>query len=62
MAQDGAYPEVNAAFEQMGLHAAQIAQNIKGSPLGQLYPEVDWENLLHKSAKWNRGLLTGRCR
>ena len=48
MAQDGAYPEVNAAFEQMGLHAAQIAQNIKGSPLGQLYPEVNWENLLRK--------------
>jgi hypothetical protein len=32
----------------MGLHAAQIAQNIKGSPLGQLYPEVNWENLLRK--------------
>jgi pimeloyl-ACP methyl ester carboxylesterase len=48
MAKDGAYPEVNAAFEQMGLHAAQIAQNIKGSPLGQLYPEVNWENLLRK--------------
>jgi pimeloyl-ACP methyl ester carboxylesterase len=48
MAQDGAYPEVNAAFEQMGLHAAQIAPNIKESPLGQLYPEVNWENLLRK--------------
>jgi pimeloyl-ACP methyl ester carboxylesterase len=48
MAQDGAYPEVNAAFEQMSLHALEIAQNIKGSPLGQLYPEVNWENLLRK--------------
>jgi pimeloyl-ACP methyl ester carboxylesterase len=48
MAQEGSYPEVNAAFDQMGLHAAQIAQNIKGSPLGKLYPEVNWENLLRK--------------
>lgn len=48
MAQDGSYPEVNAAFEQMGQHAAQIAQNIKGSPLGQRYPDVNWENLLRK--------------
>lgn len=48
MAQNGSYPEVNAAFDQMGLHAAQIAQNIKGSPLGKLYPEVNWENLLRK--------------
>ena len=48
MAQDGSYPEVNAAFDQMGQHAAQIAQNIKGSPLGKLYPEVNWENLLRK--------------
>lgn len=48
MAQDGSYSEVNAAFDQMGLHAAQIAQNIKGSPLGHLYPEVNWESLLRK--------------
>lgn len=48
MSQDGSYPEVNAAFDQMSLHAAQIAQNIKGSPLGTLYPEVNWENLLRK--------------
>lgn len=48
MAKDGSYPEVNAAFDQMGLHAAQIAQNIKGSWLGKLYPEVNWENLLRK--------------
>jgi len=48
MADDGPYPEVHGAFEQMGLHAAQIAQDIKGSPLNQLYPEVSWENLLRK--------------
>lgn len=48
MAREGSYPEVNATFDQMGAHAAQIAQNIKGSPLGRLYPEVNWENLLRK--------------
>ncbi|MEG9438471.1 alpha/beta hydrolase [Edaphobacter sp. HDX4] len=48
MTQEGSYPEVNAAFEQMGSHAAQIAQKIKGSPLGQRYPEVNWETLLRK--------------
>ena len=48
MAQDGSYPEVNAAFDHMGLNAKQVAKNIKGSPLGQLYPEVNWESLLVK--------------
>jgi pimeloyl-ACP methyl ester carboxylesterase len=48
MAQDGSYPEVNAAFDHMGQNAAQIAKNIKGSPLGQRYPEVNWESLLAK--------------
>lgn len=48
MQRDGSFPEVNAAFEQMPAHAPQIAQNIKGSPLGQLYPDVNWETLLRK--------------
>lgn len=48
MQHDGSYPEVNAAFDQMSQHAAQIAQNINSSPLGQLYPEVNWEKLLRK--------------
>lgn len=48
MAQDGFYPEVNAAFEQMAPSAAQVAQSIKGSPLGQRYPDVNWENQLRK--------------
>lgn len=51
MQRDGSYPEVNAAFDEMAGHATQIAQNIKGSPLGQLYPEVNWENLLRKIAE-----------
>jgi RNA polymerase sigma factor (sigma-70 family) len=42
---------LEAAFDQMTAHAPQIAQNIKGSPLGQLYPEVNWETLLRKIAE-----------
>ena len=51
MRRDGSFPEVIAAFDQMTAHAPQIAQNIKGSPLGQLYPEVNWETLLRKIAE-----------
>lgn len=51
MQRDGSFPEVNTAFDQMTAHAPQIAQNIKGSPLGQLYPEVNWETLLRKIAE-----------
>jgi pimeloyl-ACP methyl ester carboxylesterase len=51
MQREGSFPEVNAAFDQMPASAPQIAKNIKGSPLGQLYPEVNWENLLRKIAE-----------
>jgi len=51
MKHDGSFPEVNAAFDQMNAHASQIAPNIKGSPLGQMYPEVNWESLLRKIAE-----------
>lgn len=42
------YPEVLAAFDAMAAHAPQIAQNIAGSPMGALYPEVKWESLVRK--------------
>lgn len=51
MRRDGSFPEVMTAFDQMTAHAPQIAQNIKGSPLGRLYPEVNWETLLRKIAE-----------
>jgi pimeloyl-ACP methyl ester carboxylesterase len=51
MKHDGSFPEVNAAFDQMNAHALQIAANIKGSPLGQMYAEVHWESLLRKIAE-----------
>jgi pimeloyl-ACP methyl ester carboxylesterase len=42
------FPEVRRAYEQMSVHAPQIAQNIQGGPIGTMYPEVDWERLLRK--------------
>jgi pimeloyl-ACP methyl ester carboxylesterase len=48
MSQDGAYPEVVAAFNQLEANAAMIGPGVKASPLGQAYPEVDWTNLFSK--------------
>lgn len=42
------FPEVLSAFEQMPVHAPQIAQNIQRSPIATMYPEVNWERLLRK--------------
>jgi pimeloyl-ACP methyl ester carboxylesterase len=46
--QDGSYPEVVAAFNQMEANAAMIGPGVKASPLGQAYPDVDWTNLFSK--------------
>jgi pimeloyl-ACP methyl ester carboxylesterase len=48
MRQDGAYPEVVAAFNQLEANAAMIGSGVKASPLGQAYPDVDWTNLFGK--------------
>lgn len=48
MKQDGAYPEVVAAFNQLEANAATIGPGVKASPLGQAYPDVDWTNLFKK--------------
>lgn len=48
MRQDGAYPEVVAAFNQLEANAPMIGGGVKTSPLGQAYPEVDWVNLFRK--------------
>lgn len=48
MSQDGAYPEVVAAFNQLEANAAMIGPGVKASPLGQAYPDVDWTNLFSK--------------
>jgi pimeloyl-ACP methyl ester carboxylesterase len=48
MRQDGSYPEVVAAFNQLEANAAVIGGGVKASPLGQAYPDVDWTNLFRK--------------
>ena len=48
MKQDGAFPEVLAAFDQLEANAAMIGGAVKASPLGQAYPDVDWPNLFRK--------------
>ena len=48
MRQDGAYPEVVAAFNQLEANAPMIGPGVKASPLGQAYPDVDWVNLFRK--------------
>jgi pimeloyl-ACP methyl ester carboxylesterase len=48
MKQEGAYPEVLAAFHQLEANAALIGGSVKASPLGQAYPDVDWTNLFRK--------------
>src|ERR1700733_5137928 len=46
--QDGAYPEVLAAFNQLEANAAMLGGSVKATPLGQAYPDVDWTNLFRK--------------
>jgi pimeloyl-ACP methyl ester carboxylesterase len=48
MTQDGSYPEVVAALNQLEANAAMIGPDVKASPLGQAYPDVDWTNLFRK--------------
>jgi len=54
MKQDGAYPEVLAAFDQMEANATMIGPGVKASPLGQAYPDVDWTNLFRKLGELTR--------
>jgi pimeloyl-ACP methyl ester carboxylesterase len=42
---DGWYPEILAAFDQMGPATGEV---VRHSPLGQLYPDVDWPGLFAK--------------
>jgi pimeloyl-ACP methyl ester carboxylesterase len=50
---DGNYPEVRQAFAQMPAMAAAIGEQLAASPLAQLYPGVDWERMMQKSAEMN---------
>ena len=48
MRQDGSYPEVVVAFNQLQANAAMLGASVKASPLGEAYPDVDWTNLFRK--------------
>jgi len=44
----GFYPEVRTAFDHMDTQAAQVGAQVAQSPLGALYPEVNWETSFRK--------------
>lgn len=48
MSQDGFYPEVVTAFQQLEANAATLGPGVKASPLGTAYPDVDWTKLFRK--------------
>jgi pimeloyl-ACP methyl ester carboxylesterase len=45
---DGWYPELQAQFDGMAGQAAQLASLTKDSPVGKLYPDVDYMTLFTK--------------
>jgi pimeloyl-ACP methyl ester carboxylesterase len=47
------YPEVREAFRQLPANAAAYGQQLADSPLGELYPDVDWEAVFRKSGEMN---------
>ncbi len=51
---DGDYPEVRQAFAEMSGKAAAIGQQLAASPLAELYPDIDWERVMRKSAEMNQ--------
>ncbi|MFN8661540.1 MAG: alpha/beta hydrolase [Thermomicrobiales bacterium] len=50
----GNYPEVQAQFKTMPDMAPEFAPHIAQSPLGALYPDVDWEVLMRKTGEMLR--------
>ncbi|MEZ4563386.1 MAG: alpha/beta hydrolase [Thermomicrobiales bacterium] len=54
MRADGNFPEVRAQFAAMPEQAADIAPHVAQSPLGTLYPDVDWEAMFRKTGEMLR--------
>lgn len=59
----GNYPEVQTAFESMGAQAAAIGDYLASSPMGKMYPDVDWERLMRRTGEmaaapfdWSEGV------
>jgi pimeloyl-ACP methyl ester carboxylesterase len=50
----GFYPEVRTAFDHMDTQAAQIGAQVAKSPLGALYPQVNWETSFRKMGELQR--------
>lgn len=48
---DGNFPEVREQFAALPEKAAEFAPQLAQSPLGTLYPEVDWEAMFRKSGE-----------
>ena len=51
---DGDYPEVREAFAAMTGSAAAIGQQLAASPFATLYPGVNWETMMRKTAAMNQ--------
>jgi pimeloyl-ACP methyl ester carboxylesterase len=56
VAAKGEYPEIRAAFDQLPQMAAAIGENIAKSPLGNLYPDRDWETVMRKTGEQHQPL------
>lgn len=59
----GNYPEVEVAFKAMGAQAADIGAYLATSPMGKMYPDVDWERLMRRTGEmaaapfdWSEGV------
>ncbi|HMH67045.1 MAG TPA: alpha/beta fold hydrolase [Pinirhizobacter sp.] len=51
---DGWYPEGRAAIDQMEANAPMIGEHLKASPVGKMYPGVDWTKLFRKTGEMMR--------
>lgn len=49
MRKDGYYPEAVTAFDELESHAEEYGPDVKASPMGQAYPDVDWTRLFKKT-------------
>lgn len=54
MRADGNFPEVREQFATMPEKASEFAPHIAQSPLGALYPDVNWEVLMRKTGEMLR--------
>jgi pimeloyl-ACP methyl ester carboxylesterase len=51
---DGNFPEVQAEFDAMPDRAPAYAKQFQESPAAALYPDIDWEVMMHKTGEMHR--------